>query len=138
MVPNTVDAEKINVKKPLLPSQIEKNLNEALNGVKKINATGADNITPSAIAKGNPNEILKLLSEILTAGLKEAVNINKIPALAELKNKDESVEDFKKIDCPKNYLLRWVNYHLKKAGSDKEVKNFGSDLQVKMLLNRNT
>jgi hypothetical protein len=36
-----------------------------------------------------------------------------------------------KIDNPEDYLLRWINHHLKKAASNKEINNFGSDLKVK-------
>ena len=53
-----------------------------------------------------------------------------MPLLSELKEQDEDLESFKKINDPEHYLLRWINFHLKNAGSDKEVKNFGDDLKV--------
>jgi plastin-1 len=31
---------------------------------------------------------------------------------------------------PEAILLRWVNYHLKKAGYPHKVNNFGSDISV--------
>jgi plastin-1 len=58
------------------------------------------------------------------------LNTDNVPLLSQLKNSDEDLEAFKKINDPEHYLLRWINYHLKNAGSDKEVKNFGSDLKV--------
>jgi len=30
---------------------------------------------------------------------------------------------------PEQLLIRWVNYHLKRAGSDKRIKNFGGDVK---------
>jgi hypothetical protein len=31
---------------------------------------------------------------------------------------------------PEEILLRWVNYHLEKSGSNKRIKNFGGDISV--------
>ena len=31
---------------------------------------------------------------------------------------------------PEELLLRWVNYHLEKAGSDKRIHNFSGDISV--------
>lgn len=64
------------------------------------------------------------------ADLRKHLNPEQVPLLCELKNQDEDIEDFKKINEPQHYLLRWINFHLKNAGSDKEVKNFGEDLKV--------
>lgn len=35
--------------------------------------------------------------------------------------------------APEKVLLKWMNFHLKKAGYEKEVTNFSSDLKVKDL-----
>lgn len=35
--------------------------------------------------------------------------------------------------APEKVLLKWMNYHLKKAGYKKEVTNFSSDLKVYFL-----
>lgn len=32
---------------------------------------------------------------------------------------------------PEKVLLKWMNFHLKKVGYDKQVTNFSSDLKVK-------
>ena len=69
--------------------------------------------------------------------MKRRVNSKSTPNLVELKNQDEALEEFSKINCPKHYLLRWINHHLKNAGSNKEIKNFGSDLQVILKLKIN-
>jgi plastin-3 len=34
---------------------------------------------------------------------------------------------------PEGMLLKWVNYHLKRSGSNVRVKNFGSDFRVRRL-----
>ena len=69
--------------------------------------------------------------------MKRRVNSKSATNLVELKKQDESLEEFNKINCPKHYLLRWINHHLKNAGSNKEIKNFGSDLQVILKLKIN-
>ena len=65
--------------------------------------------------------------------MKRSISTNNVPNLAELRSENETLEDFAKIKCPEHYLLRWINYHLKNAGVDKKVKNFGSGLKVVFL-----
>lgn len=33
---------------------------------------------------------------------------------------------------PEKILLKWMNFHLKKAGYEKQVTNFSSDVKVKL------
>lgn len=35
--------------------------------------------------------------------------------------------------APEKVLLKWMNFHLKKAGYKKQVTNFSSDLRVRVL-----
>jgi len=41
----------------------------------------------------------------------------------------ETIEDLLKLS-PEELLLRWVNYHLRKSGSDRRITNFGGDVKV--------
>lgn len=41
----------------------------------------------------------------------------------------QDVEDLMAL-APEKVLLKWMNFHLKKAGYDKSVSNFSSDLKV--------
>lgn len=34
--------------------------------------------------------------------------------------------------APEKVLLKWMNFHLKKAGYEKPVTNFSSDLKVRV------
>ena len=52
-----------------------------------------------------------------------------MPGLARLLREGETMDDLMKLS-PEELLLRWVNYHLEKSGSDKRIKNFGSDIMV--------
>ena len=56
--------------------------------------------------------------------------MEKNPNLMRLKKLDEDTEDFQKIKGADNFLLRWINYHLKNAGNYKEVQNFKEHLKV--------
>lgn len=35
---------------------------------------------------------------------------------------------------PEKVLLKWMNFHLKKAGYEKQVTNFSSDVKVRVVL----
>ena len=39
------------------------------------------------------------------------------------------MDDLMKLS-PEEILLRWVNYHLEKSGSNKRIRNFGNDISV--------
>lgn len=36
--------------------------------------------------------------------------------------------------APEKILLKWMNFHLKKAGYEKQVTNFSSDIKVRINL----
>lgn len=55
------------------------------------------------------------------------VDLKNHPYLIRLKKEEEENGDL--IKLPKEeLLLRWINYHLKNAKSERVVKNFGKDL----------
>lgn len=45
-----------------------------------------------------------------------------------LAQEGESLQDLLKLP-PEAILIRWINFHLKKMGSDKKVANLGADLK---------
>jgi len=49
------------------------------------------------------------------------------PEILVLKHEDEDAETMQRMGH-EEILLRWLNYHIKKNGGDKKVKNFGKDL----------
>jgi len=46
-----------------------------------------------------------------------------------LKKNDEEIGDLLKLS-PEDMLKRWFNHHLKNAGNEQEIHNFGEDLAV--------
>ena len=49
------------------------------------------------------------------------------PGMANLLLEDEAIDDLMKLS-PEDILLRWVNYHLERAGTNRRCKNFSSDI----------
>ena len=62
-------------------------------------------------------------------GLLAKINLANVPGLARLLQDGETMDDLMKLS-PEEILLRWVNYHLEKSGSNKRIKNFGNDISV--------
>jgi len=57
-----------------------------------------------------------------------AINLKNHPYLIRLLEPGESLEDLLKLS-PEQILIRWVNYHLKNAGSSRRIANFGGDIK---------
>ena len=49
--------------------------------------------------------------------------------LLRLKKPEEDANEFKQISGAEHFLLRWINYHLRNAGKQKEVENFKNHLK---------
>ncbi|KAK6118751.1 hypothetical protein DH2020_047498 [Rehmannia glutinosa] len=56
------------------------------------------------------------------------LNLKKTPQLVELVEDSKDVEELIGLP-PEKVLLKWMNFHLKKAGYKKQVTNFSSDLK---------
>jgi hypothetical protein len=69
----------------------------------------------------------QLIEGCIFAGINSLVASN--PAFEVLLKNGEDLAAFAKLP-PEEILLRWFNYHLRKAGSDKIVENFSGDIQV--------
>ncbi len=55
------------------------------------------------------------------------IDLKNHPFLIRLKEENEELSDLLKLK-KEELLLRWINYHLKKANHNKLVKNFDKDL----------
>ncbi|KAK4344173.1 hypothetical protein RND71_037267 [Anisodus tanguticus] len=109
-VPGTIDERAINTKKVLNPWERNENHTLCLNSAKAIGCTVVNIGTQDLI-----EERLDL-------------NLRKTPQLAELVEDSKEVEELMSLS-PEKVLLKWMNFHLKKAGYKKEVTNFSSDLK---------
>jgi plastin-1 len=71
--------------------------------------------------------------------LTKSIDLKNCPEIMRLANEGEELNDLIKLP-PETILIRWVNFHLAKAGQERTISNLGSDLKdsvaLTYLLNR--
>ncbi|TQD86430.1 hypothetical protein C1H46_028033 [Malus baccata] len=103
-VPGTIDERAINTKRVLNPWERNENHTLCLNSAKAIGCTVV-NIGTQDLVEGRPHLVLGLISQII----KDVEELLSLP--------------------PEKVLLKWMNFHLQKAGYKKPVSNFSSDVK---------
>ncbi|BFZ15593.1 hypothetical protein BsWGS_18631 [Bradybaena similaris] len=124
--PSTIDERTIN-KTNLSVYRRHENLTLAINSAQAIGCSTV-NIGPDDLDTGKPHLVLGLLWQIIRIGLLSDINLAHHPGLIHLLEEGETLEDLQKL-TPEQILLRWVNYHLRNAGSDLRIKNFSEDIK---------
>eukprot|EP00058_Branchiostoma_floridae_P020998 XP_002606488.1 hypothetical protein BRAFLDRAFT_91931 [Branchiostoma floridae] len=124
--PDTIDECAIN-KTNLNQYKITDNLSLALNSASAIGCNIV-NIGAVDLQEGKPHLVLGLLWQIIRIGLFAQIDLQHNPGLLQLLMDGEAMEDLLKLS-PEELLLRWVNYHLEKAGHNKRITNFGADIK---------
>ncbi|CUM45985.1 Fimbrin [Debaryomyces fabryi] len=129
-VPDTIDTRVLNLpsakKKVLNNFQMSENANIVINSAKAIGCIVV-NVHSEDIIDGKEHLILGLIWQIVRRGLLSKVDIKFHPELYRLLEDDETLEQFLRLP-PEQILLRWFNYHLKNAGSQRRVTNFSKDI----------
>jgi len=123
--PDTIDERAIN-KKNLTVYTKHENLTLALVSSQAIGCN-IINIDAHDLAKGKPHLVLGLLWQIIRIGLFNQITLENCPGLTALLLDGERIEDLMKLS-PEAILLRWVNYHLGKAGVARRCNNFQGDI----------
>ncbi|XP_062107251.1 fimbrin-5-like [Humulus lupulus] len=126
-VPGTIDERAINTKAALNPWERNENHTLCLNSAKAIGCTVV-NIGTQDLIEGRPHLLLGLISQIIKIQLLADLNLKKTPQLVELVDDSKDVEELLGLS-PEKVLLKWMNFHLKKAGYEKQVTNFSSDVK---------
>ncbi|XP_062170609.1 fimbrin-1-like [Alnus glutinosa] len=126
-VPGTIDERAINTKRVLNPWERNENHTLCLNSAKAIGCTVV-NIGTQDLVEGRPHLVLGLISQIIKIQLLEDLSLKKTPQLVELVDDNNDVEELMSLP-PDKVLLKWMNFHLQKAGYKKPVTNFSSDLK---------
>ncbi|XP_065576774.1 plastin-1-like [Artemia franciscana] len=123
--PDTIDERAINKKNLTLYTKHE-NLTLALYSAQSIGCN-IINIDAHDLAKGKPHLVLGLLWQIIRIGLFNQITLEHCPGLMNLLGDGEKIEELMKLS-PEAILLRWVNYHLERAGTNRRCNNFTSDI----------
>jgi len=131
-VKDTIDARALNLRKAgkdLTLFQINENQTLLIAAAKAIGVQTV-NLGASELIDGEkfPHLVLGLVWQLVKIHLLNSINLKNFPALVRLLEEGEELSDLLKLP-PDQLLLRWFNYHLKKSGSNKRVKNFGKDVQ---------
>lgn len=126
-VPNTIDERVLNISKKLNTFQKTENNNVVVNSAKAIGCSVV-NIGAQDLIESREHLVLGLIWQIIKIGLQSKINIKVHPELFRLLEDGETLEDFLKFP-PEKILLRWFNYHLKKANWPRRVNNFTSDVK---------
>jgi PREDICTED: similar to fimbrin CG8649-PA, isoform A len=124
--PDTIDERVINKKNMTLYTKHE-NLTLALNSAQSIGCN-IINIDAHDLNKGKPHLVLGLLWQIIRIGLFNQITLEQCPGLVRLLQEDEQMADLNRLS-PETILLRWVNYHLQKAGTKRRANNFTQDIK---------
>lgn len=125
---DAIDERALNTKENMNVYQMTENQNLALNAARAIGCQVV-NIGAQDLIEGRPILILGLVWQVIKIQLLSLISLKNFPELVVLLGEGETMADFMKLH-PELILLRWLNYHLTKAGSSRVAKNFGTDLQV--------
>ncbi|KAL7086406.1 hypothetical protein ABFS83_13G000900 [Erythranthe nasuta] len=126
-VPGTIDERAINTKPVLNPWERNENHTLCLNSAKAIGCTVV-NIGTQDLIEARPHLVLGLISQIIKIQMLADLNLKNTPQLVELVEDSKDVEELIGL-APEKVLLKWMNFHLKKAGYKRVVTNFSSDLK---------
>ncbi|XP_045919249.1 plastin-1 [Micropterus dolomieu] len=123
--PDTIDERVINTKK-LSTFKMTENLVLALNSASAIGCTVVS-IDAHDLMAGKPHLVLGLLWQIIKVGLFADIEISRNEGLIGLLTEGEHLDHLMSLS-PEELLLRWVNHHLKNAGT-KTICNFSEDIK---------
>lgn len=127
-VSDAIDERALNVNPTMNVYQKTENQNLALNAAKAIGCQ-VINIGAQDLIEGRPILILGLIWQIIKIQLLSQITLQNFPELVLLLEEGETMQDLMRLH-PELILLRWLNYHLRKGGSSRVVRNFGNDLAV--------
>ncbi|GFO18106.1 plastin-2-like [Plakobranchus ocellatus] len=125
-VPYTIDERAINLGRLSSLTRFE-NLILAISSAEAIGCY-AVNIGPEDLDAGRPHLVLGLVWQIIRTGLLSGINVSHRPGLIHLLQEGETLVDLQKLS-PEEVLLRWVNYHLRRAEHARRIRNFSADIK---------
>ncbi|KAH0785115.1 fimbrin [Histomonas meleagridis] len=130
--PDTIHDKVIALPPKLNQYKILENCTLAINSAKSIGMSTV-NIGPHDIREGVPHLVLGLTWQLIRESLLKDIQLTVHPELFRLLKPGETIEDLLKLK-PEEILLRWLNYHLENAGSQRRATNFTKDLSDSEIL----
>jgi len=132
-VADTIDERALNKRKAdnkdLSLFKINENLNLVISSAKSIGVQTVNlGCTELLNGKDFPHIILGLVWQLVKIQLLNSINLKSNPLLIRLLEEGEELADLLKLP-PDQLLLRWMNYHLKRSGTDKRVANWSGDVK---------
>ncbi|CAH0367143.1 unnamed protein product [Pelagomonas calceolata] len=106
--------------------KVVENCNLAINAAKDVGCR-VTNIGPRDIMTARPHLVLGLLWQAIRLLLTQKISLKEHPGLVALLEGDETLQQLLALP-PERILVRWLNYHLARAGSARRVAGFGRDL----------
>mmetsp|Transcript_38930 Transcript_38930/g.59164 ORF Transcript_38930/g.59164 Transcript_38930/m.59164 type:complete len:553 (-) Transcript_38930:25-1683(-) len=129
---NCIDDRALNKQQNPNVYQVKENLQMGIAAAKGlgIKMVGIDS---SNFINKNAHMILGCLWQVIRMSLAKKISLKDTPEIMRLAEDGEDLAALKKLS-PETILIRWINYHLKKAGVDRQVKNLGKDLSDSVAL----
>jgi plastin-1 len=125
-IPHTIDERALNVNSPN-HFQINENQNLCIMSAAAIGCSVV-NIGASDLVSGREHLVLGLIWQIIKIQLLSNIDLKHHPELCRLLEPGESLAALLKL-TPEQILIRWFNYHLKRAGSTRTVSNLSGDIK---------
>ena len=126
--PEAIDEKTINKNSDMTEFQKRQNLNLAISEAKSIGLKCGEISSEIIIKQSNLSLIISFIGEICKFLILRDINLQKHPEIINLLNKNENISELLKLST-EQILLKWFNYHLKKAGHDKTISNFSDDIK---------
>lgn len=124
--PGTIDERAINKDSNMTITDQLRNLSLCINSAKSIGCI--IDITAEDILDEKKQKIIDLLYQILKIIVLKKFSLQYFPQLLRLIEDKEEKEELLALG-PEDFLIRWFNFHLKKARHPKEVTNFSDDVK---------
>ena len=124
--PGTVD-ERVIVKDPgMTLANKQSNLNTTIMSAKSIGCM--TEATSDDVLNEVRKNVIDLLYQILKPIVFKKISVQEFPQMLRFKQDKEEIEELLTLG-PEDFLKRWFNFHLKKAGHDKQLANFNDDVK---------
>lgn len=72
--------------------------------------------------------MLGVIWQIVRMSITRSIDLKNVPEIANLLQDGEEIHDLLRLPA-EAILIRWVNFHLKKNGTDQRINNLGNDLK---------